>query len=219
MHLPRLALLIFSGVGRRYAGTLASASLAGIALLSISPATPAAPDYIPAVWRQQSLEFAYQGAATAYSCNALQRRLEAILRSVGARDGISIVMQRCTDQADAYMQITLESPVEATEANILAVTQHSSADELVARVRNRTLATPENVERFPAEWKTVSMSRDRTLKLDSGDCELVKQLRRDVFPRMSVRIVHDNLRCSVAFGNIGQPQLSVAALVAAPNRH
>jgi hypothetical protein len=198
---------------------LASAIVLGITLLSISAASPAAPDYIPAVWRQQSLEFAFQGAATAYSCSTLQRRLEAILRSVGARDGISIVMQRCTDQADAYMQITLQSPVEATDANIAAVTRHTRTDELVARVRNEALATPENIERFSAEWKTISMSRDKTLKLDSGDCELVKQLRRDVFPRMSIRIVHDNLRCSVAFGNLAQPQLSVTALVAtAPAR-
>ena len=195
----------------------AAVGMAGIAALSTSTPAAAAPDYIPAVWRQQSLEFAYQGTATAYSCNTLQRRLEAILRSVGARDGISIVMQRCTDQADAYMQITLESPVEATEANIAAVTQHTSTDELVAKVRNEALATPANIERFPAEWKTVSMSRDKALKLDSGDCELVKQLRRDVFPRMSIRIVRDNLKCSAAFGNLGQPQFSVAALVAAPH--
>lgn len=195
---------------------LASASLVAIAMLLNSAATPAAPDYITAVWRQQSLDFAYQGSTTAYSCSTLQQRLEAILRSVGARDGISIVMHRCMDQADAYMQITMESPVEATDANIAAVTQHTSTDALVAKVRNESLPTPENIERFPAEWKTVSLSRDRALKLDSGDCELVKQLRRDVFPRMSIRIVRDNLRCSAAFGNVGQPNLSVAALVAAP---
>lgn len=193
-----------------------SAAVAGIALLLVGASAPAAPDYVTAVWRQQSLEFAYQGTTTAYSCDTLQRRLEAILRSVGARDGISIVMQRCIDQADAVMQITLESPVEATAANVAAVTQHTSVDELVAKVRNEALPTPENIERFPAEWKTVSMSRDRTLKLESGDCELVKQLRRDVFPHMAIRIVRENLRCSVAFGNLGQPQLSVAALVAAP---
>lgn len=193
-----------------------SAAVAGIALLLVGASAPAAPDYVTAVWRQQSLEFAYQGTTTAYSCDTLQRRLEAILRSVGARDGISIVMQRCIDQADAVMQITLESPVEATAANVAAVTQHTSVDELVAKVRNEALPTPENIDRFPAEWKTVSMSRDRTLKLESGDCELVKQLRRDVFPHMAIRIVRDNLRCSVAFGNLGQPQLSVAALVAAP---
>lgn len=192
-------------------------SVAVIASLSINAPVSAAPDHVTAVWRQQSLEFAYQGTTTAYSCSTLQQRLEAILRSVGARDGISIVMQRCVDQAGAHVQITLESPVEATESNIAVVTQHTSTDALVAKVRSEALPTPENIERFPAEWKTVSMSRDRALKLEPGDCELVKQLRRDVFPRMSIRIVRDNLKCSVAFGNLGQPQLSVAALVATPN--
>ena len=196
---------------------LASVTVAGIAALFLSASAPAAPDYVTAVWRQQSLEFAYQGTTTAYSCSTLQQRLEAILRSVGARDGLSVVMQRCMDQAGAYVQITLESPVEATEANIAAVTQHTSTDALVAKVRNEALPTPENIERFPAEWKTISMSRDRTLKLEPGDCELVKQLRRDVFPRLSIRVVRDNLKCSVAFGNLGQPQLSVAALVATPH--
>ena len=191
-------------------------SVAGIALLLTSASAPAAPDYVTAVWRQQSLEFAYQGTTTAYSCSTLQQRLEAILRSVGAREGVSVVMQRCMDQAGAYVQITLESPVEATEANIAAVTQHTSRAELVAKVRNEALPTPENVERFPAEWKTVSMSRDRALKLEPGDCELVQQLRRDVFPRMSIRVERDRLRCSAAFGNLGQPQLRVAALVAVP---
>jgi hypothetical protein len=193
-----------------------TASVAGVVSLFISAAAPAAPDFVTAVWRQQSLEFAYQGTTTAYSCDTLQRRLEAILRSVGARNGVSVVMQRCIDQADAVVQIVMESPVEATAENIAAVTQHTSTSELVAKVRNETLPTPENIERFAAEWKAVSMSRDRALKLESGDCELVKQLRRDVFPHMSIRIVRDNLRCSVAFGNLGQPQLSVAALVAAP---
>lgn len=191
-------------------------TIAGIALVLMGATASAAPDYVTAVWRQQSLDFAYQGTTTAYSCSTLQRRLEAILRSVGARDGISIVMQRCTDQADAFMQITLESPVEATEANVAAVTQHTGTEELVAKVRNEALPTAENIERFSAEWRTVSMSRDRTLQLESGDCELVKQLRRDVFPHLSIRIVRDNLRCSAAFGNIGKPQLSVAALIAVP---
>ena len=196
---------------------LVSATAGGIAALLISASAPAAPDYVTAVWRQQSLDFAYQGTSTAYSCSTLQERLEAILRSVGARDGITIVMQRCVDQAGAHVQIHLESPVEATDANIAAVTQHTSTEALVAKVRNETLPTPENIERFPAEWKKVSMGRDRTLKLEPGDCELVKQLRRDVFPRMSIRIVRDNLKCSAAFGNLGQPQLSVAALVPAPH--
>jgi hypothetical protein len=194
-------------------------TLALTTLLLVSPASHAAPEFVTAIWKVQSLEFAYQGGSTSYSCNTLQRRLQAILLSVGARDTLSIVMQRCIDQSDAHVRITLASPVEATDANLAAAIQHDSKDELVAKVRNESLPTTETIERFPAMWKTISMARDKELKLDSSDCELVKQLRREVFPLMSIRIVHDNLRCSIAFPNLGQPQLSVAALVAAPAQH
>jgi hypothetical protein len=199
--------------------TVRIATLALTTLLLVSPPSHAGPEFVTAIWKVQSLEFAYQGHSTSYSCSTLQRRLQAILLSVGARDTLSIVMQRCIDQSDAQVRITLASPVEASDANIQAAIHHDSKDELVAKVRNESLPTAETIERFPAMWKTVSMARDKELKLDSGDCELVKQLRRDVFPLMSIRIVHDNLRCSIAFPNLGQPQLSVAALVAAPAQH
>lgn len=200
---------------KRVAEHALPSSVAIISLL-VSASALAAPDYTPAIWKAQSVEFAYRGTATAYSCSTLQQRLEAILRSVGARDTLSVVMHRCTDQSDAYVQINLQSPVPATDEHVAAATRHDSRDALVARVRAESLVTAESIERFPAEWRTISMSRDKELRLDAGDCELVKQLRREVFPRMSIRIVHDNLRCSVAFPNLGQPQLSVAALVAAP---
>jgi len=117
------------------------------------------------------------------------------------------------------MDITLESPVEATPENIEAITTYNSTRELVARVRNEKLDRAEDVQRFPATWRTVAMSRDRQLKLGPSDCELVEQLRRDVLPRMAIRVEYERLRCSAVFGNIGQPQLRVAALVALPEQH
>ena len=84
-------------------------------------------------------------------------------------------------------------------------------------MRNERLGTAEYVQRFPATWKTISMTRDKQLKLGPSDCELVEQLRRDVLPRMSIRVEYDRLRCSAVFGNIGQPQLRVVALVARPD--
>jgi hypothetical protein len=124
----------------------------------------------------------------------------------------------CTDMVThGRMEITLESPVVATPENIEALTTYDSKQELVARVRNEHLASAEDVQRFPAAWKTISMTRDRSLKLGPSDCELVEQLRRDVLPHMSIRVDYDRLRCSSVFGNIGQPQLRVAALVALPN--
>ena len=144
---------------------------------------------VEAVWKVQSLSFAYSGYATVYSCDALLDRVSEILQSLGARDTLRIRSLGCTDMVShGRMEITLESPVEATPENIEALTTYDSKQQLVARVRNEPLQSAEDLRRFPATWKSVSMSRDKKLKLGPSDCELVEQLRRDVLPRMSIRV-------------------------------
>jgi len=189
---------------------------------SVAARTPDPPSralqIVEAVWKVQSLSFAYSGYATVYSCDALLAKVRGILQGLGARDTLRIRSMGCTDMVThGRMEITLESPVVATPENIEALTTYDSKQELVARIRNEHLASAEDVQHFPAEWKTISMTRDRSLKLGPSDCELVEQLRRDVLPHMSIRVEYDRLRCSPVFGNIGQPQLRVAALVALPN--
>jgi hypothetical protein len=191
---------------------------------SVAARTPEPPSralqIVEAVWKVQSLSFAYSGYATVYSCDALFRKVSDILHTLGARDTLRIRSLGCTDMVThGRMEITLESPVEATPENIEALTTYDSKQELVARVRNEQLASAEDVQRFPATWKTISMTREPGLKLGPSDCELVEQLRRDVLPHMSIRVDYDRLRCSSVFGNIGQPQLRVAALVAIPEQH
>jgi len=187
---------------------------------SVAARTPDPPpsralQVVEAVWKVQSLSFAYSGYATVYSCDALFRKVSDILQTLGARDTLRIRSFGCTDMlTHGRMEITLESPVEATPENIEALTTYDSKQQLVARVRNEQLASAEDVQRFPATWKTISMSREPNLRLGPSDCELVEQLRRDVLPHMSIRFDYDRLRCSTVFGNIGQPQLRVAALVA-----
>ena len=175
---------------------------------------------VQAVWKVQSLSFAYSGYATVYSCDALRDKVRAILQILGARNTMRIQSWGCTDMVThGRMDITLESPVEATPENVRSLTTYNSTDQLLAHVRNEQLVSAEDVHRFPAAWKSISMSRDRQLKLGPADCELVDQLSRDVLPRMAIRVEHDRLRCSAVFGNIGQPQLRVAALVAVPEQH
>jgi hypothetical protein len=188
---------------------------------SVAARTPEPPSHalqiVEAVWKVQSLSFAYSGYATVYTCDALLDKVRDILQGLGARD-TRIRSLGCSDMmTHGRMEITLESPVEATPENIAALTTYDAKQELVARVRNDHLASAEDIVRFPATWKTISMTRDRNLKLGPSDCELVEQLRRDVLPYMSVRVEYERLRCSPVFGNIGQPQLRVAALVAIPD--
>jgi hypothetical protein len=171
---------------------------------------------VEAVWKTQTLSFVYQGYATIYSCGALRTKLQQILQTLGARDTMKISMWGCSDLAGGgRIQIDMESPVEATPENIRALTTYDSQDVLIARMREERLPVAEDVQRFPAAWKTVSFTRDKTMKLSPGDCELVEHLRRSVLPAMSIRVDYERLQCSAAFGNIGQPQLRVTALVPA----
>jgi hypothetical protein len=190
--------------------TLSSSAGAG----TPQPTPSTALQIVEAVWKVQSLNFAYNGYATVYSCDALLEKVRDILQVLGARESTRIRSWGCTDMVTSgRMEITLESPVEATPESVQALTSYDSTQQLVARVRNERLDRAEELPRFPATWKTISMSRDRQLKLGPSDCELVEQLRRDVFPRMSIRVESSRLHCSAVLGNIGQPQLRVAALV------
>ena len=75
----------------------------------------------------QSLSFAYSGYATVYSCDALLDKVRVILQSLGARDTLRIRSCGCTDMVThGRMDITLESPVEATPENIQALTTYDS---------------------------------------------------------------------------------------------
>jgi hypothetical protein len=170
---------------------------------------------VEAVWKSQRVNFVYRGYSTLYSCASLRQTLQRILLSVGANGEIALRTYSCSDlTGTARFQIVMESPVEATPENIRDLTTHDSQDVLIARVRGEDLARAEDVERFPAVWKTVSFARDRKLRLAPGDCELVRALRRQILPRMAVQIVKDNVRCS-AYGNVSAPRLVVSALVPA----
>lgn len=190
------------------------------ALLALAPAAVlAAPteEEVTAVWKAQQVNFEYRGYSTTYSCRSLQDKLEIILRTVGARENVRLQGYVCDELSGiARFQISMQSPVIASEENIRELTTHDSKDELVARVNGEQLPSANDLERFPAVWKEVSFARDRYMRLERGDCELVQQLRRQILPRMSVRIVTDKTySCSSAFGNIGSPRLTVSALVPA----
>ena len=171
-------------------------------------------DPVTAVWKSQRMNFVYRGFSTMYSCQGLREKLEKILLSVGAREGIAMRANGCSDElVSGTFQIVLQAPVIATEETMRELTTYDSTDELAARVRGDSLPKAEDIERFPAVWKTVSFARDGGMRLDPGDCELVQQLRRQILPRMSVQIVRNDVHCSSAFGNITPPRLTVSALV------
>ena len=154
---------------------------------------------IEAIWRVQHLDFSYDSPRYQYTCNALKNKVRAILRSMGAHERVTIDAGFSGDLVVQQMRarISLAAPVEATVENVLAATTFDERDQLIARLRDKRLPTAADLERFPASWRRVSLSRDRRLHLAAGDCELLNSIRKQLLPKLSVNVRDWGRRCSL----------------------
>ncbi len=169
---------------------------------------------VAAVWKSQEIGFHYQSFTTFYSCDALENRVEQILKAVGADRDLYVRSNGCPSGGIArlpYVLIRVTSPVEATPEAIAEIEKTRSQRELAARVRGEQM--PDVAEQFPAHWQAVAFDRGR-LRLEPGDCELMDQLVRYVFPKLGVRVIRNQLACSPNQVSFSQPRLDVEALFA-----
>lgn len=166
---------------------------------------------VEATWRVQSLVF-HHSSSVAYSCAALREKIAAILETVGAHDGTVVAME-CSGglSRSARAHITLASPVVATSESALVPAGFTARAELVARIRGAPTPAATAIERFPATWRRVSLSRDASSR--TGDCELVRAMVKQVLPRLSTHVQ----RKPLCIGGVTRSMpLEVVALVRDP---
>jgi hypothetical protein len=170
---------------------------------------------IAAIWQIQRIDFVYNSTTVRYSCGNLQRRIAAILQAVGANASMGVELGCSSGELVRYanVHLTLAMPVEATEENIRAATNFDTRDELVARLHQTQLPSAEQIVRFPASWRTVALTRSPPLSLGPGDCDLLRAMRDDVFPRLHVRVVSSGLRCGGGADTRIPPRINVNALM------
>jgi hypothetical protein len=168
---------------------------------------------LDAIWRIQEFDFHFRTPQHYHSCSSLHDKISGILAAVGA--GSVVVKLSCSrDQltSEAFARVSAAAPISASAENIDAATTYDSRQELLARVHAVRLPTAEDVVRFPAEWRTVSLTRLPALRLGPGDCELLRGMNEQIFPRLSVRVVRQRLSCQTVFSP-SRPVLVVEALV------
>ena len=143
---------------------------------------------ITAIWRLHRIAFEYQGFNVRYSCSGLQGRLRSILKAVGAHDDIDVGVDCTSDSliSSATMLLTFKMPVVASEANVRTATTYTTQQELVAQLKGVRLPTANDLERFTAQWRNVSLGRNRKLGLDSGDCDLLTGVNKQLLPQLGI---------------------------------
>lgn len=171
---------------------------------------------VPAVWKPVELQFSYLSLTTAYSCDALESRLARILSAVGAHPGTKVSVTGCPTSGPsdhAFVRITGGVPVPVSAETRSAAAKDSSRADLLKRLGVKPGL---EMEEFPAVQKTIELSRERSLNLEPGDCELMEHLTRDVFPKIGVKVLDTTARCFPNTLPISTPRLRVSALVKAP---
>jgi hypothetical protein len=171
--------------------------------------------HVAAVWRPQIVKFEYRAGNTLYTCRSLQRKIERILLQVGTRERARFRRFYCGELSHIVsVEIALMTPLEATDENLRRLTDYDSREILVARVHGQRLPGAADLQVFPAAWRRMTLPG---MRFGHGDCELLQQLRQQVLPKLSVRIVSSNLeQCSTVLGKGRAPHLVVQALIAQP---
>jgi hypothetical protein len=177
--------------------------------------TEALSEPVDAIWRQHRVSFDFHSFNVRYSCDGLQSKLSNILRAMGAHRDVAVEVN-CQGGGlvtAANMLVTLKMPVLATEANVRAATTYTTEQQLVARLHSVQLPSANDLQRFTAQWRTVTLTRDRRLRLDSGDCDLLADVRSQLLPQLGISVADGGFRCYGA-GTRTRPLFKVAALVA-----
>jgi hypothetical protein len=181
----------------------------------ISLANEAAAPVVNAVWKPQTFDFHYQSFTTFYSCSSLSEKVRRILVELGGDEQTKVRVSGCESGSSIarmpLVRIAMTSPVEATPEALAELQKSRPVRELAARVRNDRSKDVDLDAQFPALWKRVSLSRG-ALGLSPGDCELIEQIERKVLPKLAVRVVSSDMRCTPNQMSMGQPRLEVEAL-------
>lgn len=175
---------------------------------------------VDAIWRVHAIDLHFKSPTTYYYCDTLQEKISSILRMVGAADPMNI-RARCSSGAlinDTSVRVVVGVPVEATPENVRIETTFDSHMTLVARMRNWQLPTPTTIRRFRAAWTTVSFSRMERLHLTSEDCDLLRDMNEQIFPRLAIHVAKNQFYCTSGSTPLGRPRLEVKALIPLPTQ-
>lgn len=153
----------------------------------------AAADGRAAVWTEKELTFVYQGFTTQYSCDGLRDKVRGVLLDLGAQKKSLKVMQLgCSSpggRPDPF-------PGVRVKMNVL----------------QPAAASNDRQPQVAAHWKPVDLKLRDSFSIDSGECELVEQIRHSIVPLFATRNVELQTNCIPHQATATRPSLKLEVL-------
>jgi hypothetical protein len=158
---------------------------AGMGLLLVQPlwaAEPAVGSPFPAVWKEQHLEFTYDGRTARYSCQGLRDKMRSLLLDLGARRDLHVALLGCDESAPlgrGYVGPRLS----------LIFSSPALPDASAKALR------PGDLTAVDARYEAFTLTSDAFRNYGVGDCELVEEFAREILPHLSARNVKQDITC------------------------
>jgi hypothetical protein len=180
--------------------------LGGLLALPVHAEPPEEESAVAATWVRHDVDFDFFGGslqhAIYYDCDALESKVERLLRLAGARRDVEVRALGC------YMGPDRVSKSIHAELHFHSPTLHPPTGEAAPR---------EAPPPASAHWKAVTLDLGRTTGFDAGDCMLVEQFKRQVLKYFDVRNVTSDLPCELSVSAPhGKYSLAFEALTATP---
>ena len=204
------------------AALVAAASLLAIGEVRAQQPAAASVGTVNALWVEREVSFNFSGFTSYYSCDGLRSKLEWLLGELGARPGFEVRTRGCVRVSGPELfpgaRIVAAVPLEATPELLAELAADASRRELAARAKGGSVPAPEAAAQFPARVKRVEFrsARGNFDGLQDGDCELMEQARRQLFPKLGVRVVEGQISCTPNQLTLGAVRMTVEVLEPVP---
>ncbi len=168
-----------------HASATGAGLLSVLALCDAAPAATPAPPGTAAMWVPHAI-IVDLDLPKRYSCDDLWYRFRAVLLSIGAAPDPKIVPYQCNGQSPrVQLQFSLPEAVDGAQARVADL-----------RALN----------------DTITLEPGHPAPLDAADCELVRQIKDELFTELPVRVLSSELSCAGAPAGHSRFRLSVKAL-------
>ena len=156
-----------------------------------------------AVWTDKELTFVYQGFTTRYSCDGLRDKVRGVLLDLGAeKKGLKVMELGCSSPSGR------PDPFPGVRVKMRVLQPAGSVD-------------PKQTDEIPvaAHWKPLDLKLRDSFSNDSGECELVEQIRHSIVPLFATRNVDLQTSCIPHQASATRPSLKMEVLVADDAQH
>lgn len=158
-------------------------AIAGICMICVVSEGADTGSPVPAVWKEQHVEFFYMGRTSRYSCDGLRDKMRAMLLDMGVRRDLRMTVSGC-DETGVRLRLRSAGP------SLSIVFSSPALPDAAAKPLR-----PGDLAAVDARFVAFTIADDAFRNMGIGDCELVEEFAHQILPKLATRNVQQDVTC------------------------